>query len=733
MLSIRSMALTAPLLAASLMALTPAQAAGGLTRLATFEVHRNLAADESRETTTAAEIITASQDGQTLVYTDSPAERLGFIDITEPSAPEPDGFLALDGEPTSVTVVGGTALVGVNTSADYRHPDGHLAVVDMATRQVLARCPLGGQPDSVAASPDGDYLAVAIENERDEDHNDGALPQLPVGFLSVLRLNTQGRPSDCETPTRIDLTGQAAVAGEDPEPEFVDINDKDQVVLTLQENNHLIVADLTSGELILSTHAGTVDLDGIPTEEGRLNADGELKDVPREPDAVGWLDDSRFVTANEGDYQGGSRGFTIFNRDGEIEYDSGNALERLALTYGSYPAKRAHKKGAEPEGIEVWGERGLFFVGLERAAAVAVYRDRGPGQAPEFVQWLPTGVGPEGLLAIPQRDLFVIAAEEDDPEAGLRSTVSLYRWSDSVGEPALIGEDADGQPIGFGALSGLAADPGAVDRFWAVSDNFYPEARLYRLDARRQPARIIAVTILKTADGGPIDLDLEGVAPRRAGGVWVASEGKPDAGRANEILGVAADGTIVERFTLPASVAERMGNYGFEGVARLSQDGKERLAVIFQRPLEGEADQARLGLLNPETGEWRFVAVAMQAPTSPAGGWVGFSEIIPLADGRLALIERDNQSGERASLKRVVTISLDGVEPVAADQAPPRLTTQPLMDLLPVLAGDHGMVVDKPEGMGQLADGRLLVVTDNDGVDDSISQTYLLRLTSPDA
>ncbi|MEC9483180.1 MAG: esterase-like activity of phytase family protein, partial [Halomonas sp.] len=567
----------------------------------------------------------------------------------------------------------------------------------------------------------------AIENERDEERDDGALPQLPGGYLSLLHLDEQGRPSDCQAPRRIELAGQAAVAGEDPEPEFVDINGANQAALTLQENNHLVVVDLASGELTLSKSAGAIDLSGIPTAEGSLAADGELDDVRREPDAVGWLDESRFVTANEGDYRGGSRSFAIFNRQGEVEYDSGNALERLALEHGSYPAKRAAKKGAEPEGIEVWKARDLFFVGMERAAAVAVYRDRGPGQAPEFVQWLPTGVGPEGLLAIPQRDLFVVAAEEDDAEAGLRSTVSIYRWSDDTKPPALIGSNDNGEPIGFGALSGLAADPDAPGRFWAVSDSVYPDARLYRLDARSQPARITSVTRLKTAEGVATGLDLEGVAPRQAGGVWVASEGKPDAGQPNEVLGVDADGNIVERFALPAAIAERMGRHGFEGVARLPGND-ERLAVIFQRSLEGESGQARLGLLSPQTGEWRFAAVALHDPTSPAGGWVGFSEITPLDDGRLALIERDNQGGERASLKRVVAVSLDGVEPVSAGQAPPRIETAPLVDLLPALAADHGWVTDKPEGMAPLADGGLLVVTDNDGVDDSISQTYLIRL-----
>jgi YVTN family beta-propeller protein len=48
-------------------------------------------------------------------------------------------------------------------------PDGKLVVVDIATRQVVHEIALGGQPDSIAISKDGKYVAVVIENERDED------------------------------------------------------------------------------------------------------------------------------------------------------------------------------------------------------------------------------------------------------------------------------------------------------------------------------------------------------------------------------------------------------------------------------------------------------------------------------------------------------------------------------------------------------------------------------------
>src|SRR3546814_10443346 len=83
-----------------------------------------------------------------------------------------DLTLALDGEPTAVSVAGAKALVGVNTSKSYTAPSGHHAVIEIATRKIEARCDLGGQPDSTAVAPDGSFVAVAIENVRAEDLND---------------------------------------------------------------------------------------------------------------------------------------------------------------------------------------------------------------------------------------------------------------------------------------------------------------------------------------------------------------------------------------------------------------------------------------------------------------------------------------------------------------------------------------------------------------------------------
>jgi alkaline phosphatase len=185
-------------------------------RIATFAVAENLPADADKKAKTSAEIISASEDGNTLVYSDSPYGAVGFVDITDPKAPKGGGLVKIDGEPTSVTVAGGKVLAGVNTSKSKAEPSGNLTVIDIASKKVEASCDLGGQPDSVALSKDGKFLAVAIENERDEEVNDGDIPQMPAGDLVILSL--KDGVVDCGSIKHVTLTGLADVAGDDPEP-----------------------------------------------------------------------------------------------------------------------------------------------------------------------------------------------------------------------------------------------------------------------------------------------------------------------------------------------------------------------------------------------------------------------------------------------------------------------------------------------------------------------------------
>ncbi|MEZ5863501.1 MAG: esterase-like activity of phytase family protein [Geminicoccaceae bacterium] len=710
-------------------------------RLATWPVFQNLPAGTDPATETVAEIVGATPDGMTLLYTDSPGERLGLVDITDPAAPAPLGDVALGGEPTSVIGIAGVALVGVNTSPSYVEPAGHLAVVDVANASVAATCDVGGQPDSVTVSPDGRFAAVAIENERDEDLNDGVIPQLPAGHLAIFDLDADGRPTNCDAARLVDLTGLAVTAPEDPEPEFVTINGANLAAVTLQENNHIAIVDLAAGTVVAHFPAGAVDLTAIDTEEdGVISPTGSLAAVPREPDAIVWLDDERLLTADEGDYEGGSRGFTIFSADGEVLYSSGNFMEHLAIAHGHYPEDRSENKGTEPEGVARGSFRGedLFFVNSERGNFVAVFRDRPAGE-PEFVQLLPTAPGPEGLLALPARDLLVVATEADSEEDGYRATLGLYRYGAATPFYPTIVSDIDpetGAPIGWGALSALAADPVDASRLHAVSDSYYGVSRIFTIDVSQQPARIVAAVDL-VKDGAPAGYDLEGIAPRAGGGFWLASEGRADhespLRQKNLLLAVAADGTVEQEIALPDELNANATNSGFEGVAAWGDGDAERVILPVQRPWKDDAaNTTKLAIYDPAAASWSFVGYPLEAPKSPRGGWVGLSEITWLGDERFAVLERDSEQGAYAAIKTMTVIDLAGIEPVAYGAALPIVEKTLAIDLLPLLEASNGWISDKPEGFAVTADGRIFLVTDNDGVEDATGETQLLDLGKVD-
>ncbi len=210
----------------------------------------------------------------------------------------------------------------------------------------------------------------------------------------------------------VSLTGYATRSPDDPEPEFVDINWKSQAVVTLQENNHIVVVDLRRRSIVTHFSAGAVNLTQIDTVRGRERRAQDHRPRQRsdrrlrEPDAVTWVGD-RIATANEGDYDGGSRGFTLFNIDGSVFYDSGNEFEHLGVRFGHYPDRRSNAKGTEPEAIlfATYGSSDMLFVGSERGSFVAVYVVDRRG-VPRFSQLLPGPLAPEGLLAVTNRRLL---------------------------------------------------------------------------------------------------------------------------------------------------------------------------------------------------------------------------------------------------------------------------------------------------------------------------------------
>ncbi len=707
-------------------------------RIATFPIFLNT--DVNKET--VAEIVVASKSGKHLIYTDGKTKNIGFVNIQDPSNPQPDGVVPVPGEPTSVAVKGKYALASVNTSQDFINPSGLLQVININTRKIVRSIDLNGQPDSIAVSPSGKYAAIAIENERNEDLGDGRPPQLPPGFLMIVDLN--GTPANWTTRT-VDLVGVPDFFPTDPEVEYIDINNKDIAAVTLQENNHIVLINLRKGTVVRHWNAGTEDLMNIDVLENDLiQLDGSLTDVPREPDAVTWISNKKLATADEGDLDGGSRGFTIFNKRGKVLFKPGNSVEHVVARIGHYSENRSENKGNEPEGIEFgqYGKDKFLFVGSERSNVVLVYKLL-KGK-PHLVQVLPAGVGPEGLLAIPKRNLFIVASEVDDRGDKIRSSISIYKLKHGKPTyPTIVSKNRrNGTPIPWGALSALAADTkrSFINRMYTAYDSFYEQSRIFEMIVHpKHPAIIRKEIVLRDTRGDTVNLDIEGLTVRSYNkGFWVVSEGagsvdddnRPVTSK-NLLLNVKKNGRIVKEIQLPDSVNNLQRRFGFEGVAAVNNHytDSELVYVAFQREwISDPDDHVRIGRYDTATGTWTFFYYPIDGPTSPNGGWVGLSEIVALDHDRFAVIERDNQGGPDARIKKIYEFSVDGIEPKPQGETFPVLSKTFVRDLIPDLTKDNGFVLEKVEGLAVFRNGKTYIVTDNDGVDNASGETQLMNI-----
>jgi hypothetical protein len=264
---------------------------------------------------------------------------------------------------------------------------------------------------------------------------------------------------------------------------------------------------------------------------------------------------------------------------------------------------------------------------------------------------------------------------------------------------------------------------------------------LYRIDVSAKPARITKRISIGDADGS---LDLEGVAARAEGGFWLASEGQLPSeepgeegepatlipGRPNQLLRVDASGAILKRVELPADLAAKATDNGFEGVAVSGSEAAadETVWVAFQREWDDATGFVKIGRYAVATSTWSFALYPLDAVESPNAGWVGLSELTLLPDGRLLVVERDNQIALDARIKRLYAVTPSEAVFAAYGGELAVLKKQLVRDVLGDLAARSISVPDKLEGVGLTKSGRLFLATDNDGVDENYGETLFFSL-----
>lgn len=651
----------------------------------------------------AAEIVTATPDGMTLAYTNAVTGGVEFVDITVPTRPRLLGSVDVSGEvthpgkgdPTSVAITpnGKYAIVAVidteDPLADY---PGALVFIDVATRTIAGKIDIGVGPDAVRVTPDGSKVLVAIEDE-------GATASPRPGSLQVVSIDYENPAAS--TLTTIPMTPDVGEHRADAQPEFIDVSaDGTTAIVSLQENNAIAVIDLVTLTVTRYIDAGVATHDADLAEDGEISL-SEPFAGRREPDAVCLLPGGRhFLTANEGDTSvvdgvyPGSRNFTLFDLDGTVVHDPGASFELLASRYGQYPDSRSAARGVEPEGCGAarFGQRDFAFVLGERNSSLTVLDVEEP-TAPRVIQMLPAPFRPEGLVALPQRNLLVVAGEGD---GGLGGGVWIYQ---AVSDPGAVGSLGPNvfrgysESVPFGGISGGAWN-GVEGQLVTTPDNVFERQRIwtFALDEASHRMNLVDELLLSTATGEPLaGYDPEGLSLNPEGGYVIATEG---AARNGGSTSGACDGVPTQRnrllFVTPegrldASVNETgivdlpcaaqgdpngidwtalTGN-GFEGVAVVDTlpdaPGGLKAYVAFQRPLSGGVDAGnttRIGEYDVDGGTWNFYFYTLEPNHAGPAANVFLSDIAHLGGDEFVVVERDQRRTGTAGIKRLYAFRL---------------------------------------------------------------------------
>ncbi|MCB9881413.1 MAG: esterase-like activity of phytase family protein [Planctomycetes bacterium] len=743
-----------------------------------------------------AEIVTASPDGNTLAYSDASGGRIGFVDVTNPANPVALPDVVTGGEPTSVSWAGNVVVAAVKIvtwSEGQPAPDpsdpgnaGALFVIDASNPQapsLIGTVAIGFQPDSVKLVLRGraPVAVVCIENEPivvDENELviDEDIPGFPTsgatfpqdrslpGAIQVVTLDLANVASSNVATvalTEAMLTRAGLLFPADAQPEYVDVHG-DLAAVTLQENNGVAVVDIAHPlrpQLVRLFSTGNASerltdlteddaisfVQGYPSSIGTTipaPTDGSGNQVPggpRQADAIAFHPNGRVLyTADEGELNfTGGRGWSGWAVDGTQVFDDNGGLETVGLVFGQYPEGRSENRGVEIEGVTTatFGRTDYAFVSSERGSYVGVYDVTNPVD-PILIQFLPCGISPEGLVAIPQRGLFVTADE-------VSGTLTIFRGTSGLpirpSQPLLYSFDG-----AFGALSSLEAAPAG---FFSVNDNALPTTIFYgRLGGPLAP---IYPLIPVTVNGAQARYDGEGIVrdesiiagSRFFGGFFLASEGNGSS-QPNLIVQTTLFGEVLREIQLPANIdaaadpsvgGNAVGSAGggtirgngFEGVT-LSPSGRYLYACI-QRQFNGEgATHTRIARYDLRQiangtaptnglrtgGDWEFFYYPLEAATG--AGWIGLSEIVAVTDEHFLVIERDQGIGAPTALKAVYAFSIEG-RVVDTDGQPGEASGDDVVTkrLVRDVQGNF-FPYEKVEGV-MLLHGDLWVNMDNDG------------------
>ena len=750
-------------------------------RIATHFVCTQIEPNCNTYTTTSAEYVTTTEDGMTVIYNDIQRHNIGFVNITDAKRPSADGVVELGadyGIPTHVQYWNGYALATVNTKKGPRDESlGKLVAINVHAhaeyRSVQKEWILNatGIPSYLEVSPDGAFIVIIMRARS-------------AGSIIVVRTDADLAKW---TMTPVSLSGLKGVRMQKhrPDPIQVAINKNNVAVITLQENNALVMIDLENSNNMDPGADADANNDAdefqvtssFPARRVKklkyidiksdfiatVNQNQNLTSVRREPSGVTYINDNVFVTTDQGNrvgMKGGSRSISFFDVCGTLLYTSNSELEHIAASLGQYSDSQSGYAGIEPWGVEfgVFGGIDYLFITARYTGLVYVYRVSDV-RSPIFKQVLPVGIRPRGMKAVPQRNILIVASSRDLRDHAHRSSISIHEFSTAAPTYPTIQsrrKKPTGVPIPWGGISGLtgAGDGEGQHYLWAIPDlESGGTSRILTIqtsakeNGSRSSVAIITDALniidsngilaafkndnlstealsLMINNDNTVNLDAEGIAFDGTY-FWICTEGRhaykrrPNSERLNAVMKINSQGVILDVFAVPDAIRGSTFKKGLEGIAYA--DGF--IVVTFQWALDHDTNRNPLILrYNVTKGDWidNGVYYPLDQPESQNDAndnWVGINDISYKGDGVFYVIERDNQAGLDAAIKRIYSIrALDGVESST-------LNKTLVKDLIEDgdVPTEGGFILENPEGLAVTSNG-VWLITDNDsaGIENSL-------------
>ena len=293
----------------------------------------------------ATEISAYDAASQSLLQINGDTSAIDILSLADPANPTLTRSLDLEsfgitGSPTSVAVQDGVAAVSVANEEDEL--PGSVVFVDInAPTPTPIAVPVGVLPDSLAFTPDGNFVVVANEGEPVGDDDDSLVVD-PEGSISIINLSAgvAGLTSvNVATATFTAFNGQedalraqgirifpGNTAAQDLEPEFVTISpDGTTAAVTIQENNAVAFVDIATATVTSLVSLGTSI---SPFDASNEDSGIEIRDRPvqrfLQADGIAAFEvggETFYITANEGDGRDAITEITDFERLADVTLD----------------------------------------------------------------------------------------------------------------------------------------------------------------------------------------------------------------------------------------------------------------------------------------------------------------------------------------------------------------------------------------------------------------------------